>query len=144
MADLLLNPYLQYAVVAVFVAAGAGFVIANVNMVARLLRAQVPDPAKETTYECGEPPVGPSWVQFDIRFYNAALLFVVFDVEVAFLFPWAASFGRADAGRLPAIVEVMAFLLVLGVGLVFAWRKGDLDWIKPMTRSGKMPVVALR
>ena len=100
------------------------------GLVARLLRAQVPDPAKETTYECGEPTIGSSWVQFDIRFYNVALLYIIFDVEVAFLFPWAASFGSADAGRLPAIIEVLAFIVVLGLGYIFAWRKGDLDWIK--------------
>ena len=134
MDALALNPYFQYAVVLVFVLAGVGFVVMNVNLLSRLLRAQVPDPAKQTTYECGEPPVGPNWVQFDLRFYNVALLFLVFDVEVAFLLPWAACFGRADAGRLPALVEAGVFLLVLTVGLVFAWRKGDLDWVKPAGR----------
>ncbi len=128
--DLLLNPYLQYAAVFIFTVFGIVFVFLNVSVVARLLRAQVPDPAKEETYECGEPTIGSSWVQFDIRFYNVALLFIIFDVEVAFLFPWAASFGPGASGRLPAIIEVLAFVVVLGVGFIFAWKKGDLDWIK--------------
>lgn len=130
MEELLRNPYLMYAAILVFTLFGIGFVFLNVSLVARLLRTQVPDPAKETTYECGEPTIGPSWVQFDIRFYNVALLFIIFDVEVAFLFPWAASFGSAASGRLPAIIEVLAFIVVLGLGFVFAWKKGDLDWIK--------------
>ncbi len=130
MENILLNPYVQYAAILVFTLFGIVFVFLNVNIVAALLRAQVPDPLKETTYECGEPPIGNSWVQFDIRFYNVALLFIIFDVEVAFLFPWAASFGPASAGRMPAIIEVLAFIVVLGLGFIFAWRKGDLDWIK--------------
>jgi NADH-quinone oxidoreductase subunit A len=130
MEDLLKNPYLQYAAILAFTLFGVAFVFLNVSVVARMLRAQVPDPAKETTYECGEPTIGSSWVQFDIRFYNVALLFIIFDVEVAFLFPWAASFGPLKAGRLPAIWEVLAFIVVLGLGYVFAWKKGDLDWIK--------------
>lgn len=130
MEDLLKNPYLQYAAVLVFTLFGVAFVFLNVSVVAKILRAQVPDPTKETTYECGEPTIGSSWVQFDIRFYNVALLFIIFDVEVAFLFPWAASFGSADTGRMPAIIEVLAFIVVLGLGFVFAWLRGDLDWIK--------------
>jgi len=128
--ELLRNPYLHYAAIFIFTMVGVVFVIMNVDIVARILRAQVPDPAKNTTYECGEPPIGSSWVQFDIRFYNVALLYIIFDVEVAFLFPWAASFGSASTGRLPAIIEVLAFIVVLGLGFVFAWKKGDLDWIK--------------
>lgn len=130
MEELLKNPYLQYAAIFVFTLVGVVFVILNVEIIARILRAQVPDPAKNTTYECGEPPIGSSWVQFDIRFYNVALLYIIFDVEVAFLFPWGASFGDAASGRLPAIIEVLAFIIVLGIGFVFAWKKGDLDWIK--------------
>ena len=78
-------------------------------------------------YECGELPEGSAWVQFNIRFYIIALIFIIFDVEVVFLFPWAVVFK--DIGLL-AFVEVMIFLSILIVGFVYVWMKGDLDWVK--------------
>ena len=78
-------------------------------------------------YECGEIPEGSAWVQFNIRFYVVALIFIIFDVEVAFLFPWAVVFK--DIGLL-ALVEVTIFLGILVVGFVYVWMKGDLDWVK--------------
>ena len=78
-------------------------------------------------YECGEIPEGSAWVQFNIRFYIIALIFIIFDVEVVFLFPWAVVFK--DIGLL-AFVEVMIFLSILIVGFIYVWMKGDLDWVK--------------
>ena len=78
-------------------------------------------------YECGELPEGSAWVQFNIRFYIIALVFIIFDVEVVFLFPWAVVFK--DIGLL-AFVEVMIFLSILIVGFIYVWMKGDLDWVK--------------
>jgi len=78
-------------------------------------------------YECGEIPEGSAWVQFNIRFYIIALIFIIFDVEVVFLFPWAVVFK--EIGIL-AFVEVMIFLGILIVGFVYVWMKGDLDWVK--------------
>src|SRR5215469_7121700 len=79
-----------------FVAVGAGFIF--VHLVAgKLIRPSKPDAEKGTIYECGEPTIGSAWVQFDLRFYVVALLFVIFDVEVAFFFPWAEVFGKANA-----------------------------------------------
>ena len=79
-----------------FVAVGAGFIL--VHLVAgKLLRPDRPGAEKETIYECGEPTIGSAWVQFDLRYYVVALLFVIFDVEVAFFFPWAEVFGKANA-----------------------------------------------
>ena len=78
-------------------------------------------------YECGEIPDGSAWVQFNIRFYIIALIFIIFDVEVIFLFPWAVVFK--EIGIL-AFIEVMIFLGILIVGFVYVWRKGDLDWVK--------------
>ena len=78
-------------------------------------------------YECGELPEGSAWVQFNIRFYIIALIFIIFDVEVVFLFPWAVVFK--DIGLL-AFVEVMIFLSILIVGFIYVWMKGDLDWVK--------------
>ena len=82
---------------------------------------------KQMSYECGEIPEGSAWVQFNIRFYIIALIFIIFDVEVVFLFPWAVVFK--DIGLL-ALLEVMVFLGILIVGFAYVWMKGDLDWVK--------------
>ena len=82
---------------------------------------------KLLSYECGEVPEGSAWVQFNIRFYIIALIFIIFDVEIVFLFPWAVVFK--DIGLL-AFVEVMIFLGILIVGFVYVWMKGDLDLVK--------------
>jgi len=79
-----------------FVAVGAGFIFVHL-MAGKLIRPAKPDAEKATIYECGEPTIGSAWIQFDLRFYVVALLFVVFDVEVAFFFPWAVVFGQANA-----------------------------------------------
>src|SRR5580704_12231110 len=83
------------AVVLLFLAVGVGFIF--VHLVAgKLIRPDNPDAEKKTIYECGEPTIGSAWIQFDLRFYVVALLFVIFDVEVAFFFPWAVVFGKAN------------------------------------------------
>src|SRR5690242_20573827 len=82
--------------VLLFVAVGAGFIVINL-LVGKLFRPVRPHEEKATIYECGEPTIGSAWVQFDLRFYVVALLFVIFDVEVAFFFPWAVVFGKANA-----------------------------------------------
>ena len=82
---------------------------------------------KLMSYECGEVPEGNAWVQFNIRFYIIALIFIIFDVEVVFLFPWAVVFKEIG---LLAFVEVMIFLGILIVGFAYVWLKGDLDWVK--------------
>ncbi len=82
---------------------------------------------KNSTYECGEEVEGSAWVQFNIRFYVIALVFLIFDVEVVILFPWAVVFK--DIG-LVAFVEMLIFLFILTVGLVAVWRRRDLDWVK--------------
>ena len=79
-----------------FLSVGIGFILIHL-LVGKLIRPAKPSPEKLTIYECGEPTVGSSWVQFDLRFYVIALLFVIFDVEVAFFFPWAVVFGKANA-----------------------------------------------
>ena len=84
-------------------------------------------------YECGELPEGSAWVQFNIRFYIIALIFIIFDVEVVFLFPWAVVFK--DIGLL-AFIEVMIFLSILIVGFIYVWMKGDLDWVKMKLKYG--------
>ncbi|WP_442795277.1 NADH-quinone oxidoreductase subunit A [Pelobium manganitolerans] len=102
-----------------------------------LLSPNHPNPEKNSSYECGEEPSGSSWLQFNSRFYVIALIFLLFDVEMIFVFPWATVFAdpeliAADArwGWL-SFTEMLGFLSILILGLVYVWRKKDLDWIKP-------------
>lgn len=92
----------------------------------RLLAPRHPTVLKESPYECGEKPIGSAWIQFNVGFYLFALLFLVFDVEAAFLFPWAVVFR--ELGFI-GLFEVGIFLLVLIMGLVYAWKKGVLEWV---------------
>jgi len=87
---------------------------------------------KLTTYECGEDPVGGAWVQFNIRFYVFALIFVVFDVEAVFLLPWATVFRELGV---IAYLEGVVFIAILVVALAYVWRKGDLEWVRPEDRA---------
>ncbi len=104
---------------------------------AKLIAPKKPNPIKESTYECGEETVGTAWVQFNPRFYVIALIFLLFDVELIFIFPWSVVFGNeyliAADGRWGwfTMVEMGIFLAILIVGLIYVWRKGDLNWIKP-------------
>ena len=84
-----------------------------------------PDPVKSSTYECGMETIGRAWVQFNFRYYIFALLFVIFDVLVVFLYPWAVSFRGIG---LVGFVAMLVFLAVLFVGFVYAWKKGALEW----------------
>ena len=96
-------------------------------LIQKLVAPNNPNPDKLATYECGEESEGSAWVQFNIRFYVVALIFLIFDVEVVFLFPWAVVFN--DLGML-AFVEMAIFLIILLVGLAYVWKRADLDWVK--------------
>ena len=172
------------AYLAFFAAVGAVFLFANL-LVGKFLRPAEPNPEKLAVYECGEPTIGSSFVQFDLRFYVVALLFIIFDVEVAFFFPWATVFGKAThlmdtrlekidhkTGELtpaaanvyaelgvpnaspatvgasdrqieePArdlawvsILDILVFFAVLMVGFAYVWRRGDLDWVRAVSRQ---------
>jgi NADH-quinone oxidoreductase subunit A len=179
--------------------AGAGFAFLFVNLlIGRFLRPQDPNQEKLEVYECGEPTIGSSFVQFDLRFYVVALLFIIFDVEVAFFFPWATVFGKAThlmdpnlakvtaTGELSpnavalyqelgvehptmpplateaaanltpvelgnqaieeqartlarlSIVDILVFFAVLLVGFAYVWRRGDLDWVRALSKERAM------
>ena len=108
------------------VALGLSFAFVVLPMiVARLTGAHAPYPQKLAEYECGFPAFEDSRSQFDVRFYLIAILFIVFDLEAAFLFPWAVSLG---ATKLVGWVAMMVFLGELGLGLAYAWKKGALEW----------------
>jgi NADH-quinone oxidoreductase subunit A len=96
---------------------------------------------KLISYECGELPEGSAWVQFNIRFYVIALIFLIFDVEIVFLFPWAVVYQEI---RFLAFVEAFIFVLILVVGFLYVWAKGDLDWVKMNVRYGKGRYANLR
>lgn len=195
------SPTAIAAYMALFSAIGLGFLFINL-LLGRFLRPHAPNKEKLEVYECGEPTIGSSFVQFDLRFYVVALLFIIFDVEVAFFFPWANVFGKATNlmdphlqtvqvakssggeklaltpaaadlmrelgvknptppaiaskradGETPleqgqkeiagtarqlalfAMVDIAAFFAVLMVGFAYVWRRGDLDWVRAVSRE---------
>jgi NADH-quinone oxidoreductase subunit A len=183
-----MTPTMIAGYLALFFGLGFVFLFANL-LVGKFLRPANPNPQKLEVYECGEPAIGSAFVQFDLRFYVVALLFLIFDVEVAFFFPWAAVFGKSnhledralhvarastDAGeraeaelaiaglyrelgvpvagdRVPddsatirraadrlgwlSFADICAFFGVLLVGFFYVWRRGDLDWVRAVSRQ---------
>lgn len=113
-----------YAFVGILSAVGIGFPIVGL-LVAWLLRPKRPNPIKKSTYECGIETMGDTWVQFKAQYYLFALIFVIFDIEAVFLFPWAVAYGQLS---LWALAEVAIFILILVGGLAYAWRKNALEW----------------
>jgi NADH-quinone oxidoreductase subunit A len=185
------SPTAIAAYVALFALTGFLFLFVNL-LVGWLVRPRLPNQEKLEVYECGEPTIGSSFVQFDLRFYVVALLFIIFDVEVAFFFPWAAVFGKAtqmaadppaavaatdgdaaistseimatrlrelglpaasataaDGGgtlqesaqtlALASIADIGVFFFVLLVGFAYVWKRGDLDWVRAVTRDREQP-----
>jgi NADH-quinone oxidoreductase subunit A len=194
------SPVLIVGYLALFVGVGLLFVFINL-LVGYLVRPKAPNAEKLEVYECGEPTIGSSFVQFDLRFYVVALLFIIFDVEVAFFFPWATVYGKAvhlldpavavsssDQGQakdiyataetaaladltpaeiglyrelgvpesafpgsrdeikqtantlaLTSIIDIGAFFAVLLVGFAYVWRRGDLDWVRALSRERASP-----
>ncbi|MDQ7815797.1 MAG: NADH-quinone oxidoreductase subunit A [Melioribacteraceae bacterium] len=101
----------------------------------KLIRPNRPTHEKQMVYECGENPEGSPWVKFNIRFYVVALIFLIFDVEVVLLFPWALTYK--EFGVYGFIVGLI-FLIVLGLGMAYEWRKGDLEWARPEPKPPKL------
>jgi NADH-quinone oxidoreductase subunit A len=117
----------EFGKIFVFILIAIGFVIFIV-LFAKLIRPSRPTHEKLLTYECGENPEGSPWVKFNIRFYVVALIFLIFDVEVVLLVPWALVYQ--DYGFTGFLVGAI-FLLLLGLGMAYEWRKGDLEWDRP-------------
>lgn len=123
----------QYALIAIFVAVATvipvGMLTASWALSVFKIRPYAPDAVKKAIYECGFETLTGRWSQFNFRFYAFALIFVVFDVEVVFLFPWAASFGwLSKEFGLFVLIEMAVFVAILVVGWLYAWRKGSLEW----------------
>jgi len=106
----------------------AGVFVVGIVYLAKLIRPARPTHEKLTTYECGENPEGTPWIKFNIRFYVVALIFLIFDVEVVLLIPWALAYK--DFGLTGFLIGGI-FLVLLGLGMAYEWRKGDLEWEKP-------------
>jgi NADH-quinone oxidoreductase subunit A len=137
----------DFGVILLFILAAFAF-LSLILFGAKLLRVDRPNVEKNSTYESGEEPIGNANIQFNIRFYVIALVFVLFDVELVFLFPWATVFGRADLIAETnglwgwfALTEAFLFVVILALGLAYVWVKGYLDWVKPQP---KIPTVDTR
>ncbi len=116
-----------FYIVLLFIVTGS-LLVGVALLISRILQPRKSYPQKYIPYECGELPKGEAWIQFNNRFYVIALIFIIFDVEVLFLFPWAVVFDKLG---MVAFVEMMIFIAILLVGLAYVWAKGDLNWIKP-------------
>ena len=123
--------YINFGVPLALTIIAVGFVAVMFG-IQRLLAPQNPYDRKLTPYECGEPPTGHAWINFNVRFYLIALIFVVFEVEIAFVYPIAAVYldWVRSGRRLYALSEILIFLMILFVGLIYVWVKHDLEWIK--------------
>lgn len=133
----------QFGYIAAFLLAGILF-LAIVLTLARFIRPNRPNEEKLSTYESGEEPAGNANTRFNPRFYVIALLFVLFEVELVFLFPWAVVFrdkslvAASSDWSLFALIEMLIFIGILALGLAFAWKRGYLDWEKPAVKSTEM------
>lgn len=117
----------EFGKVFVFILTSILFVIVAI-FAAKLIRPAKPTKEKLMTYECGETPEGSPWVKFNIRFYVVALIFLIFDVEVVLLVPWALVYRQFG---MPGFLVGAIFLILLGLGMAYEWRKGDLEWARP-------------
>ena len=138
-----------FGTVGLFILGGLGFILTAL-MVGKLLRPDRPNEEKLTTYESGEDPINNAWGQFNLRFYIIALVFILFEVELVFLFPWAVVFADVDLITVTnglwgwfSLIETGIFILILSVGLAYVWMNGMLTWLRPRVHissfSSKVP-----
>jgi NADH-quinone oxidoreductase subunit A len=115
----------NYTFIGIFVIIAILFPIIALAL-AFIIRPKKPNPVKSSTYECGLETIGETWVQFRVQYYIYALVFVIFDIETVFLLPWAVAYHILEPF---ALVEMFIFLAILVGGLIYAWRKGALEWV---------------
>ena len=125
-----------FGIVLLLIVGGVGFLLVTL-LVSKIIRPKNDYPAKLTTYESGEEPSGSAWGQFNVRFYVIALVFLLFEAELVFLFPWATVFARADLIEESegiwttfSMIETFIFIGLLAIGLAYVWAKGMLEWVK--------------
>ena len=114
----------SYLPILIFILLGLTFGLAPITM-SRIIASQKPKPQKNEPYECGFEPFGFARMKFDVRFYLVAILFIIFDLEIAFLFPWALVFKSLGW---PAFIAMGIFLALLTIGFIYEWKKGALEW----------------
>lgn len=136
-----MNEISGFGVVLLFIVGGIGFLITTL-LVGKILRPSKPNKEKQTTYESGEEPSGSAWGQFNVRFYVVALIFLLFEAELVFLFPWATVFGKEELVNETnglwarfSMVETFIFIGILAIGLAYVWAKGMLEWVRPKPQS---------
>jgi len=127
----------EFGEILIFLISGLLFLIGGL-VTSWIIRPSRPNPQKLSTYESGEEPMGNAWVRFPIRFYVVAIIFLLFEVEIVFLFPWATVFGKKELIDQTnglwgwfSLVEMTVFVAILTLGLAYAWAKGFLNWPKP-------------
>lgn len=138
-----MNEISGFETVLLFLVGGLLFVVATL-VVGKLLRPHKPNPEKQTTYESGEDPIHSALGNFNPRFYVVALVFILFEAELVFLFPWAIVFGDHELieetnglwGKF-SLIETFIFIGILGLGLIYVWANGMLDWVKPNPEKTK-------
>jgi NADH-quinone oxidoreductase subunit A len=130
----------DFGAVLVFAIVAIGFALGGITL-SRVLGPQIPNPEKATIYECGERPVGAAWFNFNPRFYLVALVFVIFEVDIALTFPVVAVFKQwattSPAFAWIAFAELFLFTAILVVGLAWVWAHGDLEWVKNLEGSSR-------
>ncbi|MDX1904754.1 MAG: NADH-quinone oxidoreductase subunit A [Thermonemataceae bacterium] len=131
----------EFGKILLFVIGAVAFVMTALGL-SYLIRPKKPNPEKLSSYECGEEAIGSPWQFFNIRFYVVAIIFILFEVEIVFLFPWSVVLDYQDlqestkgAWAWWALGEMFVFIFILALGLAYVWVKGYLDWIKPAVRT---------
>jgi len=128
----------QFATILLFLIIGA-LTVPAMLLLGKLLRPQLPSAVKQSTYECGEVPIGDSWIQFNLRFYVIAILFLVFEAEIVLVLPVATMFkhwsASSEISSLLVFIEFAIFIAILLIGFAYAWEKGDLQWIRPEQKN---------
>lgn len=119
----------EFGIILLFFITGFLFVAIGL-LAAAIIRPSKPNPVKLSTYECGEQPIGYPWIRFNVRFYVVALVFLLFDVEIVFLLPWAVviNYFKSFGLGLFVFIEMFVFVIILVFGFAYVWAKGDLDW----------------
>ena len=132
----------EFGAVLVFAMVAVGFALGGITL-SRILGPRFPNPEKASIYECGERPIGVAWFNFNPRFYLVALVFVIFEVDIALTFPVVAVYrewAQASASMAwIAFVELFLFTAILVVGLAWVWAHGDLEWVKTLTSASHQP-----
>ena len=123
--------------IVLFTLAGFGMVFVGL-LVGKIVRPTMPHPEKSSIYECGEPTIGDSWVQFDLRFYTVALVFIVFDVEVALLWPWAVVFKEMPG---PAFWAFLVFFMLIAIPFLYEWKSGYLTWVRDYSAQERRSIL---